>query len=591
MPGNEHDKTTLSQDTVERARHAAGPRATLVIDHAGQVKVVPLAEGASVVIGRTFPSDVAVDDPSLSRQHARFTRVPEGVKVEDLGSTNGTHHEGARITELTLGPGEGVTLGSVTVSLHLASASAPLLEGIESYERLFAHLSDEIVRARTFRRPLALLMVRAIGHGDDAHVSRWVPRLRSTLRPVDRMALHGETAVLVLLPETDRDRARTVASALVDGDRLGEPILVAGAALFGASAGELIDGARSLARQGRPRARVVVEGDADARTVTDRPLFASRAMIALAELTERVAASEITVLVHGETGTGKEVIALLLHQASARAEGPLRSVNCGAMPQTLMEAHLFGHERGAFTGAERTTPGLFEQADGGTLFLDEVGELPASAQAALLRVLESRRVMRVGGQEEIAVDVRLVAATHRDLEAMVAEGSFRQDLLYRLNTMTLTVPPLRERGEDLDALADRFLEEASRDVAGRVRGIDDPARALLRRYPWPGNVRELRNVIERAVVVCEGGRVGVDDLPPQLSHASRSDAPPGSLSPLEVDGDADFKERVRAYETQLILDALRRTGGNQTQAAKILRMPLRTLVHKLRSLGIKKTFE
>ncbi len=582
---DDSSKTTLSQDTVERAREATGPRASLVIYARERVKVVPLSDAEPVVVGRAYPADVVLEDPSLSRQHARFTRLPEGVRVEDLGSTNGTHVGGERVASALLAPGESVTLGSVTVSWNLAGAA--LFEGIESYERFFAQLGDEIVRARTFRRHLALLMIRALGATpEETHVSRWVPRLRGSLRPVDRVTLWGESGVLVLLPESDAERARTVAEALVEGDRLGEPTRVCGVALYGASAGELVDRARSLARRAKPSARVAMEHDA-LPTATERPVFASPRMSALRDLIDRVAASTLPVLIRGETGSGKEVVARAIHEASPRASGPMRSVNCGAIPATLIESLLFGHEKGAFTGAERTTAGLFEQAHGGTLFLDEIGELSPAAQAALLRVLETRRLMRVGGVEELEVDVRVVAATHRDLVAMVGEGAFRQDLLYRLNSVTLEVPPLRERPQDLDALIERFLDEASRAGGGRVQGIEDAARSVLRAHSWPGNVRELRNVIERAVVVCAGERVSVDDLPEDLR---RPPAPAGEPE-LDVPADADFRDRVRAYETQLILDALERTDGNQTQAAKLLRMPLRTLVHKMRAYGIKKRFD
>ncbi len=586
---DDDDKTTISQDTLQRARGAGGPRASLVLYHREQVKVIPIGPGRGLVIGRAWPSDVVLDDPGLSRQHARFTRVAEGVMVQDMGSTNGTHLAGERVEQVLLGPGETVTLGTVTVSVNLTAASAPLLDGIESYERFYAHLTDELVRSRAFRRPLALLMVKALGPGA-THVSRWAPRLRNTLRPVDRMALYGQSAVLVLLVETDRDRARTVSAALVDGDRDGEPTLGSGVALQGASAGKLIDRARSLARQASSERRTLIEGDDDAAPVTDRPLFSSAKMRALRELVERVAGASFPVLIHGETGSGKEVIARAVHQASSRHAAPMCCLNCGAMPENLIESTLFGHEKGAFTGADQRRPGVFEQAHGGTLFLDEIGELRPAAQAALLRVLETGRLTRVGGTEEIVVDVRLVAATHRDLEVMVEQGSFRQDLLFRLNTITLAVPPLRERPEDLDALTERFLEEARRESGGRAGRISSVARDAMRGYGWPGNVRELRNVIERAVVVCTGDTIGLDDLP---ARVRRPPTPSSAAPPMdgpEID-DADFKERVRGYETQLILDALQRTAGNQTQAARLLRMPLRTLVHKIKSYGIKKSFD
>jgi len=587
--GDDRDKTTLSQDTLARARQAAGPRASLVVYHQESVKVVPIAVGPGLVIGRAWPSDVVVEDPNISRQHARFTRIPEGVRVEDLSSTNGTHLAGERISEVLLGPGGTVTMGSVTVSVNLRSASSPRLEGIEGYEQFYAHLSEELVRSRAFHRPVALLMIKALG-SDEHHVSRWAPRLRNTLRPVDRMALYGETAVVVLLVETDRDRARTVAAALVEGDRDGEPTLVCGIAARAASAGKLVDRARSLARSATAARRTLIDDD-EANTAARPPLFASAKMIALRELVERVAGAQFPVLIHGETGSGKEVIARAVHQASPRREAPMRCLNCGAMAESLVESTLFGHEKGAFTGADQRRPGVFEQAHGGTLFLDEIGELRQGAQTALLRVLETGRLTRVGGTEEIAVDVRLVAATHCDLEAMVEQGTFRQDLLFRLNTITLVVPPLRERPEDLEALVTRFLEEASRESGGRVDHLSSVAFDAMRGYDWPGNVRELRNVIERAVVICAGSTIGLDDLPERVRRPSALSSPPPQLADPELSDDADFKERVRSYETQLILDALQRTAGNQTHAAKLLRMPLRTLVHKIRSYGIKKSFD
>ena len=578
------DKTTLAQDTIQRVKEAGPPRASLVVYHRDQVKVVALGEGTPLVVGRAYPADVVVDDPSLSRQHARFTWLKEGVRVEDLGSTNGTHLNGARVGEALLAPGETLTLGSVTLSWNLASAS--IVEGIESYERFFAHVTDEVIRVRTFRRSLALVMVRALG-AENAHVGRWAPRLRAMLRPVDRMTLWGESAVLVLLPETDASRAQTVASAMVEGDRLGEPTLLSGVALYGASAGELIDRARVLCRGARPQARVVLDDEGAVSTATGTPVFLSPPMRALRGLIDKVAVSNLPVLVRGETGSGKEVVARAIHEASPRAKAPMRSFNCGAMPATLIETLLFGHERGAFTGAERTTPGLFEQAHGGTLFLDEIGELSPAAQAALLRVLETRRLMRVGGIEELAVDVRVVAATHRDLDVMVMEGRFRQDLLYRLNSVAIEIPPLRERREDLAALIDRFFEEAARASGGRVLRIDAAARALLAGHSWPGNVRELRNVIERAVVMCAGEEVTPADLP----EALRTPVAEVDDTELALDPSADFRDRVRTYETALILDALARSGGNQTQAAKILRMPLRPLVHQMKAYGIRKRFD
>jgi transcriptional regulator with PAS, ATPase and Fis domain len=336
---------------------------------------------------------------------------------------------------------------------------------------------------------------------------------------------------------------------------------------------------------------VASEADDEAARKDRTVVIASDAMREVYDLVRKVAGATIPVLILGETGTGKEVIASAIHNASPRRPKPMRGINCGAIPATLIESVLFGHEKGAFTGAERSTPGIFEQADGGTVFLDEIGELSPAAQAALLRVLETKRVTRVGGTEEVAVDVRVLAATHRDLEQMTKSGEFRLDLLYRLNTMQIEVPPLRERVEEIEPLAELFLNEANRASGTTVKGIDPEARKLLTIYRWPGNVRELRNVMERAVIVSRGEMITPEDLSERLRGVPAPSGSPTDMPPSDVDPDVAFKDRIKDYETQLILDALRRADGNQTAAAKMLKMPLRTLVHKIKLYGIKKLYE
>ncbi|AKF05046.1 sigma-54-dependent Fis family transcriptional regulator [Sandaracinus amylolyticus] len=585
------DKTTVDHDASAHSVPMRAQASLLIYLHGG-VKVVPLEPDRPLVIGRAFPADVVVDDLSLSRQHARIGWQQGQLWIEDLGSTNGTHVRGERITtRVSVAPGETVQLGAATASVNVTVSADALLRGVIAHERFLARLEDEVLRARTFGRPLALLMVRAVAVGS-GHAARWLPRIRGTLRPIDTISLYAPGAVLAMLPETDREQAHRVASSLVT-PALGEPPLVCGIATWpeARSAQELLDRARDAARAATPSSAVRhasgQEPDAASRSV----VVASPAMREVYALVRKIAGSSIPVLIQGETGAGKEVVARAIHAESPRRSRPLRSINCGAIPATLIESVLFGHEKGAFTGAERAAPGLFEQADGGTVMLDEVGELSAAAQAALLRVLETKRVTRVGSVQEIECDVRVVAATHRDLEQMVASGTFRRDLLYRLNAMTLRVPPLRERPEEIDVLSELFLEEASKASGLAVRTFDPQARALLRSYAWPGNVRELRNVIERAALVCAGDAIRAEDLGERITHVESAPPPssPGVSVPARADdADADFKDRVRQYETELILEALRRAGGNQTQAAKILRMPLRTLVHKMKSHGIRK---
>jgi len=588
------DKTTLNQELLPAERDEA--HAALVVYYRDGVKVVSLRQGVPMVVGRAHPADIVIPDLGLSRRHAQFSWEADGVHVEDLESTNGTKVRGQAIKSARLVPGDTVQLGgAVTASINMQSAGGQL-RGIDSNEGFQRRLEEEVTRAKSFRRGCTLLMIRALSL-DEGHVARWAPRIRSEIRDVDRMTLYGQKSALILLPEMGSDESTLIAKQLVATERLGEPPLVAGVASFPqrATAEALVDAARQAARKAKAGKRVHVasEEDDDEARRERSVVIASQRMREVYDLVRKVAASTIPVLVQGETGTGKEVIATAIHNASQRRSGPVRTINCGAIPATLIESVLFGHEKGAFTGAERSSPGLFEQADGGTLLLDEVGELSQQAQAALLRVLETKLVLRVGGTEEIAVDVRVVAATHRDLEAMTKAGDFRLDLLYRLNTMQIVVPPLRERQDEIEPLAELFMQEANKASGTALVDIDGEARRLLRTYSWPGNVRELRNAVERAVIVSQGDMITAEDLGERIRGPAVPVPSPSDLPPSREDtgGDMAFKERIREYETQLILDALRRAEGNQTAAAKLLKMPLRTLVHKIKSYGIKKQCE
>ena len=304
----------------------------------------------------------------------------------------------------------------------------------------------------------------------------------------------------------------------------------------------------------------------------------SAAMLRVREQVRKVAATDATVLVLGESGTGKELVARALHEASRRRDGPFVSVSCAALPEGLLEAELFGHERGAFTGAVRRKIGRFELAHSGTLFLDEVGEIPPAIQVKLLRVLQERRFERVGGEETLEVDVRLVSATNRDLARRVADGTFREDLYYRLAIVPLTLPPLRERPEDVETLARHFLEKHAPRIGRRVARFEPDALALLRRYRWPGNVRELENVVQQAMVFCEGERVRAEDLPPALR-----DAPPALPVPT---GDRSLTDILEDLEKQLVVAAYTKAAGVKAEAARLLGIKPSALYYKLEKYGI-----
>jgi transcriptional regulator with PAS, ATPase and Fis domain len=297
-----------------------------------------------------------------------------------------------------------------------------------------------------------------------------------------------------------------------------------------------------------------------------------------------VARTDTTVLILGESGTGKELLARAIHYNSARAKESFAAVNCAAIPENLLESELFGHEKGAFTGADRRREGRVEAAAGGTLFLDEIGDMPSSLQAKILRLLQEREFQRVGGRETIRADVRFVCATNRDLSKMVEEGTFREDLFYRVNVFPVTLPPLRERGSDVIALARAFLKKFSHDMGKGIARISREASALLTSYRWPGNIRELENVIERAVILTDGEELEVEALPSEL----RREEPPG-VEPSDPNRRFLLPPegiRLEDLEKDLLVQALERTKYNQTRAAKLLGLTRATLRYRLEKYKI-----
>jgi two-component system response regulator PilR (NtrC family) len=319
------------------------------------------------------------------------------------------------------------------------------------------------------------------------------------------------------------------------------------------------------------------------RIASGEVLGKSMAMRSVLELATRVANAKTTVLITGESGTGKERVARAIHERSDRASGPFLVVNCGALPEALMESELFGHEKGAFTGASGKSLGLFREAAGGTVLLDEVGELPLSLQVKLLRVLQERSVRPVGSAQEVPVDVRVLAATNRDVEGEVAAGKFRQDLYYRLNVIRLTLPPLRERSEDIPLLAERFIQRFAAEMGKEVVGFTPDGLRALTAYRFPGNVRELENVIERAVALSGSRVIGLGDLPESISgHAS---APAQSLLELPAGG-LKLDDVLNEAERRLLLAALERTGGVRKRAAELLGITFRSLRYRLQKQGL-----
>jgi transcriptional regulator with PAS, ATPase and Fis domain len=317
----------------------------------------------------------------------------------------------------------------------------------------------------------------------------------------------------------------------------------------------------------------------------------SKAMTDALALADRGASSNATVLLLGESGTGKEVVARHIHRKSGRADGPFVALNCATLQGDLLESELFGHEKGAFTGAHKTKPGSIERAEGGTLFLDEIGELGAGPQAKLLRALQERQFKRVGGTKVLDADIRIVAATNRDLRKEVESGAFREDLYYRLNVVSIRLPPLRERPEDLEPLVEHALARYTAELGRGPLPISEDAWTLLRAYPWPGNVRELNNVIERAAVLAPDEGIDVDDLPEELRELEVPTATEISTVrplPLEETEIRPYRDAVLEAKRTIIRRALEHTGGHQTKAAELLGVRQPYLARLIKNLGVPK---
>jgi two-component system, NtrC family, response regulator AtoC len=456
-----------------------------------------------------------------------------------------------------------------------AASTEPLADSAERLLRLAEGGLSIIVHHRDGAEVALLEPDHPLVVGRSAPADMCVPD-RSLSREHARFSLQGDRVVVEDLGSTN--------GTWLAGERVDRAVLGPGEEVM---LGGTLARVHALGRRIAPEDAVAPAPAAwsESDAARDQALVSDAAMRELLETVARVATSRIPVILHGETGTGKEVLARLVHDGGPRRDRRMVRVNCGAIPAPLVESTFFGHEKGSFTGATQQQRGVFEEADTGTVFLDEIGELSPAAQSALLRVLSTGSFCRVGSSREIEVDVRVIAATHRDLEAMVEQGSFREDLYYRLSTMVLEVPPLRERVEAIGPLAARFLREASEASGRPMRGIAPDALEVLEAYRWPGNVRELRNAIERAVVVARGDVIRGEDLParvrglqPGAPHPTPASAPPTG----------EVRTRVQQYEARILAEALQAAGWNRSEAAERLGIPLRTLAHRMKLLGIKK---
>jgi DNA-binding NtrC family response regulator len=582
-----------------------------------QMTTFALPFSGEVTIGSAESSTVRLTEPGIAPVHAVLTTGPR-MTVRDAGTgasiVVGTRRLAPGETS-AVSPGVVMLLGTVTVVVQATGASTRLRH-VRSHDYFEGRLEDECARAEHSEGAFAVVRLRFTRNQAQALEEAFTRHLR----PVDLVAMYASDEYELLLTDASRERAGEIAgwiSEYVRAKGLGE--LTLGLSTW-PSDGRSPEALLAAARAG-------VDGGSELPTSH----VSAGALEALQPLVERVAQANINVLILGETGVGKEVLARRIHELSPRANRPLLCVNCAALSETLLESELFGHERGAFTGAVQSKPGLLEVAEGGTVLLDELGEMPLSIQAKLLRVVETHSVTRVGGLKARIIDVRFMAATHRDLEAEIARSRFREDLYYRLNGVSLVVPPLRERQDEIAPLAQAFVADFARQAARPAPKITAGALAVLERYAWPGNVRELRNMMERAVLLTPSDLIDLVHLPlerlgrtlplervselPPLPRASVAPPPvsvfpggtppaPASVRPSYAATGGAWPARPGSYsftpaasgapagaetpsaaaegdERIRILRALERCGGNQTHAARLLGVSRRTLINRI----------
>jgi DNA-binding NtrC family response regulator len=526
-------------------------------------EAIALPDRGTLSLGRDDDADIRVPDASASRQHA-LLHVGARVEIEDLGSTNGTHVGATRIPpgqRVHLAVGQSVVIGGITLVLqqqYVRSAKPR----VRSHGYFYDRLIEECARAEAdAKATLGLLRVRL---GVAADEERSVDVVAAALRPGDLLATYAPHEYEVLLPDSGLEKCREIATSI--GKALTEfgcaPRLgLASFPLDGASPGALMANACARARGSDDNAPIgAVVCDAQ--------------MMALYQKARQAAKANANVLILGETGVGKEVLANFIHSESRRADKPFLKLNCAAVAETLLDSELFGHEPGAFTGANKSRKGLIQAADGGTLFVDEVGEMSLPMQAKLLRAAGQGEITRVGSTTVTKVDVRFIAATHRDLASDVKTGHFREDLYYRLAVFDLVVPPLCDRKSEIEPLARKFLSDFAKDSDRQSPDLSADALTLLLRYDWPGNIRELRNVMERALALCPGSTITPEHLPHD------------KLAGVSSDGVSPESSEELVAERRAIEAALANCAGNQTRAAEQLGISRRTLINKLAQFKI-----
>ncbi len=567
--------SAANESTAKLSADAAGYE-LLVAGH-GDPWTVELPPTATLVIGRGEDADVRLVADGVSRRHALLCVEPEGLTVEDLSSSNGTLVRGQPVppeTRAGIAVGEAFVVGEFVLLVRPVRSRAAVRQVLSS-EYLEARLAEQCERAReNGHQAFSLVRVELVAKpkGDAAL------RIAAELKASDVLGRLAANAWAVLLIEHTAEEVADVAARVeraLAGTSTEARVSVLEYPRDGTSANSLLSAAA-------PRG-----GEAPGSAPTD-VIVRSPAVLALYAQLEPVARSNINVLILGETGVGKDVLARHIHERSDRHGQPFVRVNCVALAESLLESELFGHEKGAFTGAVQRKPGLLESAQGGTVFLDEIGELPQRLQPKLLQALETREVLSLGSVKPRTIDVRFIAATNRDLEADALSGVFRRDLYYRLAGFTAAVPPLRARREDVLPLASSFLRSVA--AGGASPRIRDDAAVCLMDYAWPGNIRELRNVVERAFALSEGRAIGPEHLPLEkmrsvvLVRPTQVAPPSGPDAELPV---TDLTPEERAERDRIVL-ALNECGGNQSLAAEFLGISRSTLLNRLNTYRIRR---
>jgi DNA-binding NtrC family response regulator len=580
--------TTPSEQTSQGSDGEAVSRAEwrhLLVFRGSSSFLHQLPGAGSVVIGRSEAADLRIDDALVSRKHARLALDGDVVTITDLGSQKGTYVNDVKLTgPRVLQPNDAITIHKTTLIFQTTSAAGPSAAVLDM-PALRGRLEEEVDRTVSDERMFSVLCVVGAGTSERPAIQRTVA---AQLRRVDAAAWANDGSLYVLLAEAGAEEAHAIANRMrgkldMTALRLGHVTCPVDAY----AADSLLAGARKAALAARPGE---IGALAHVQTLTvgaQRVIIADPQVVRLYALIERLAPVNIPVLITGETGCGKELVATAIHTRSPRASKPLISLNCAALHEMLVESELFGHEKGAFSGAVATKPGLIEAASGSTLFLDEVGELAPGIQAKLLRVLESRRVTRVGDVREREVDVRIVAATNRDLEADVIAGRFRRDLFFRLSAATLDLPPLRQRSSELPLLAGAFLEDACRLNGRSVMRISDGAMSVLLAHSWPGNIRELKNLMQYVAAALPVEVLLAEHVSERLGRLRSTVAPRiDAATPVTSPRFRPLADELRELEITRIREALEATGGNQTRAAGLLAMPVRTFFEKAKQYGL-----